>query len=407
MVLVAFPDLHTLGMLILVCPCAVRSALVPLSNCYCVAADTHLYDLSDFYGKQFDYEQGTTTYVLRLCKDFQERSQSGYVSFGKYQLGPVLSSTPATANFIQEYRQGDLNGCEDYGTQFNGRLTKVAVICGSCPGKGQCKDPTGCICSVDLEATTKSCLASVVLAIACPEPGPQVVEGFAVGFSPRGREVVDNGFTQWGYENTEHSDYSFETLQSKIFLYFSAPTLIAKNVGKPTYSAYPSKGLAVKLSGTAALGTAPTVMSPSVLEVDWFCETQNSYVLTISVPVLGYDPVEFSLLKQCARKQTKEQSGSSGWATFGILSCIFIVITTVACCGGILYRTRVERKRGLEALPGIGLLAGCLDMFSTYGGDGYGRADETTTIIEEHHPLRGGASSSTRAGPVDGKYGAV
>ncbi|KAL3684644.1 hypothetical protein R1sor_002666 [Riccia sorocarpa] len=398
-----------LAVFILVSPCAVLSALVPLSNCYTVASDTRFYDLTSLYGKEFNYEQGTTTYALHFCKDFQERSQTGYVSFGTYQPGPALSSTPATANFVQEYRHGDLRGCEDYGTQFNGRETKVAVTCGSCPGKEPCKDPAGCICSVEVEIASKSCVASVVLAIACPEAGPKVVEGFSVGFSPRGREVVNNGFTQWGYENTEHSDYSFETSQSKIFLYFSAPTYVAKNIGKPTYSAYPSKGLAVKLSGTAAVGTAPTIMTPSVLEVDWFCESQNNYVLTISVPVLGYDPVEFSLLKLCARKQAKEQTGSSGWATFGILSCILAVITTVGCCAGILYRTRVERKHGLEALPGVGLLAGCLDMFSTDGGDGYRRADDTTTIIGEHRPLRDGASSSTRAGPrpLDGKYGAV
>ncbi|KAG6549606.1 hypothetical protein Mapa_008584 [Marchantia paleacea] len=396
------------AVLVLVSRSAARAALVPLSNCYAVAPDTHVYDLSNFYGKEFEFEQDTTTYVLRFCKDFQERSNAGYVSFGSYESGPTLSSTPTTSNFIQEYRHGDLKECEDYGTEFNGRDAKVIVTCGNCPGKGRCKESAGCICSVTLEASAKSCVASVVLALSCPEPGPSVVEGFAVGFSPRGKEVVNNGFTQWGYENDEHIDYSFETSQSQVFLYFTAPTEVSKSIGKPSFSVDPSKGLDVKLSGTAAAGTPPTIMSPSILQVDWLCESADIYLVTITVPVQGYDPIEFSLLKQCEWKQTKQEVGSSGWATFGLLSCILIVMTTMCCSAGFLYRTRVEKKHGLEALPGIGLLASCLDMCSTDGGSGYRRADEATTIIGDR-PLRDGASTSTRSGPrgLDGNYGAV
>ncbi|BFI24913.1 hypothetical protein MPTK2_1g16120 [Marchantia polymorpha subsp. ruderalis] len=397
------------AVLVLVSRSAARAALVPLSNCYSVAPDTHVYDLSNFYGKEFQFVQDTTTYVLRFCKDFQERTNAGYVSFGSYESGPTLSSTPTTSNFIQEYRHGDLKECEDYGTEFNGRDAKVIVTCGNCPGMGRCQESAGCICSVTLEASAKSCVASVVLALSCPEPGPSVVEGFAVGFSPRGKEVVSNGFTQWGYENDEHIDYSFETSQSQVFLYFTAPTEVSKSIGKPSFFVDPSKGLDVKLSGTAAAGTPPTIMTPSILQVDWLCESTDTYLVTIVVPVQGYDPIEFSLLKQCEWKQTKQEVGSSGWATFGWLSCIFIIMTTICCSAGFLYRTRVEKKHGLEALPGIGILSSCLDMCSTDGGDsGYRRADEATTIIGDR-PLRDGASTSTRPAPrgLDGNYGAV
>jgi hypothetical protein len=34
------------------------------------------------------------------------------------------------------------------------------------------------------------CRASVVVAIPCPKPGPRVISGLTVGFSPRGKEVV-------------------------------------------------------------------------------------------------------------------------------------------------------------------------------------------------------------------------
>jgi len=50
-----------------------------------------------------------------------------------------------------------------------------------------------------------------------------------------------------------------------------------------------------------------------------------------------------------------------GWATFGIISCIFIVLSTLLCCGGFIYKTRVEHLYGLDALPGMAFLSAFLD----------------------------------------------
>ncbi|CAM6115925.1 unnamed protein product [Calypogeia fissa] len=393
----------------ILCSCVVTAAVAPTTNCYALDVENHLYDLTDLYGHEFEKEIDMKTYTLRFCKDFQERSKdSGYVSFGSYEAETSANSVSKGISFIHDYRHGDLNKCELHGTEFNGRETDVSIICGeSCPNAGACKDPVGCICSVTFDDTEKPCAASVVLVVNCPNPGPRVINGFTVGFSPRGKEVVANGLTQWGYENDQHADYSFDTSQLQVFLYFSAPSQVATELGKPTIATSPSKGLEVQLSGSAASGTAPTTLTPSLLGVQWRCEAARMFVVTVTVPVNGYDPIVFSLLKLCDSMQTNQANASSGWATFGVLSCIFFVMTTMCCCAGFLYGTRVENKHGLEALPGIGVLSSCLDAASSNTGE-YRRAEEGSSIIGDYS-LRDGSNATPRGGlrTGDGRYGSV
>ncbi|KAG8052396.1 hypothetical protein GUJ93_ZPchr0001g30071 [Zizania palustris] len=63
-----------------------------------------------------------------------------------------------------------------------------------------------------------------------------------------------------------------------------------------------------------------------------------------------------------------------GWATFGVISCIFIVLSSLLCCGGFIYKTRVEHQYGTDALPGMTILSAILDAVG--GPRGYMRADD-------------------------------
>ncbi|URE39053.1 hypothetical protein MUK42_15578 [Musa troglodytarum] len=103
----------------------------------------------------------------------------------------------------------------------------------------------------------------------------------------------------------------------------------------------PDKGLEVKLTGEQARDTP--------------------YEIEILIPVDGYDRIGFTLTKLCDYKQGRERGATSGWATFGVLSCIFIVSSTLICCGGFIYKTHVQLQHGLDALPGMTILSALLE----------------------------------------------
>ncbi|XP_065624690.1 uncharacterized protein LOC136065448, partial [Quercus suber] len=199
----------------------------------------------------------------------------------------------------------------------------------------------GCICNVTYEST---CRVLVELAIPCERPGPRVFEGFTLGFHPRSWEIVYNGMTQLGFEKSHH-DFSFRTEQVHVALYMTAIASLSNLVRKPTIKVFPENGLEVSLSGSGATGKPPTTLSPTVLIVDWRCEkaSDTPYEVNITIPVEGYEPIRFILTKMCEYRQDQREDGTRGWAIFGVTSCIFIVLSSLFCCGGFIYNTRVER----------------------------------------------------------------
>ncbi|KAH1206399.1 hypothetical protein GmHk_16G046863 [Glycine max] len=86
------------------------------------------------------------------------------------------------------------------------------------------------------------------------------------------------------------------------------------------------------------------------------------YEVNITIPVEGYEPVEFVLTKICDYKQDPGGGRTRGWAIFGVLSCIFFVSSTLFCCGGFIYKTKVERQRGIDALPGMTILSALVEL---------------------------------------------
>ncbi|KAK6237415.1 hypothetical protein QUC31_002884 [Theobroma cacao] len=389
----------------------VASVAVPTSNCYALDNSSHLLDFSGWVGDSYMYEGEDADFVVRFCKDVESRSQSGYVDFGRFDNVNHFVAASGHVDLVQGFYNGDLLKCEHTFDKL-GRTAQVNIICGNCLN-GQCKGQHGCICNVTYEST---CRAIVELAIPCEKPGPRVFEGFTVGFHPRSWEIVYNGMTQLGFEKPHH-DFSFSTEQPHVALYLTAISSHSNLVQKPIVKVIPENGLEVKLSGTAATGKLPTTLSPSTLLVDWRCiytitfssvKAHNTpYEVNITIPVDGYEPIEFVLTKTCEFTQNQEGYAMRGWAIFGIISCIFMVSSTLFCCGGFIYKTRVERQRGIDALPGMTILSACLETVSG-AGQGYSRAEDlNAAFASEVSWERPAATAQGKWTTSERKYGSI
>ncbi|XP_020097587.1 uncharacterized protein LOC109716509 isoform X2 [Ananas comosus] len=348
------------------------AVVVPNSNCYALDNNSRLVDFTDWIGQPFEYDGKDSDLVVRFCKDVERRSQAGYVDFGRFTTSSQFIAGSKTLDFIQRFYYGDLTNCEQSFDKL-GRTAQVNIICGNCLN-GACKGDLGCICSVTYDKTM--CRVVVELAIPCAKRGSRVFKGFTMGFNPRSWEVVYNGMTQLGFEKSQH-EFSFGTEQTHVSLYLTAVSAFSGLVGKPVFKVTPERGLEVKISGSGASGSPPTTLSPTILHVNWRCETARDepYGVDFLIPVEGYDPIEFTLTKICGYGQGTEGDAARGWAIFGILSCIFIVLSTIFCCGGFIYKTRVQHLYGLDALPGMTLLSACLQAVN--GPRGYIPADTT------------------------------
>ncbi|XP_065019273.1 uncharacterized protein LOC135583780 isoform X3 [Musa acuminata AAA Group] len=288
---------------------AAVSVVVPGSSCYALDNTSRLVDFTDWIGHPFEFDGKDADLVVRFCKDVEHRSQVGYVDFGRYETSNYFVSGSGPVDFVQGYYNGDLKNCESSFDKM-GRTAQVEIICGSCLN-GACKGEPGCICSVNYDQTM------------C----------------------------------------SFGTEQTHVSLYLTAVSSLSRLVKKPHFKVNPNKGLEVKLTGSAESGRAPTTLSPTVLNIYWRCEQARDtpYEIEILIPVDGYDPIGFTLTKLCDYKQGREGDATSGWATFGVLSCIFIVSSTLICCGGFIYKTHVQLQHGLDALPGMTILSALLE----------------------------------------------
>lgn len=303
--------------------CTITAAAHPASKCYAMDRNNYLYDFTDKVGKEMEFNGQGSDLVVRFCRDVQNRSQNGYVNYGRFAPENLFTNGSSEVDFIQFYRYGDLIHCEHNGYELMGRETKVNIICARCADGAPCKDDFGCICNVSYDHTL--CRVEVVVAINCSGHTPRIVPGFTIGFSARGGEVVDNGITQWGFFK-DFYDYSFVTNQRSVFLYFTSISSLSSNVGRPSFQVNPAKGLSVELLGTAASGVPPTTETPTILEVKWQCNIarEDPYVVKITVPVKGYDPVIFFLGKLCASQEKSAIGGRSGWETFGVLICVMV-----------------------------------------------------------------------------------
>ncbi|RVX16636.1 hypothetical protein CK203_006160 [Vitis vinifera] len=202
---------------------------------------------------------------------------------------------------------------------------------------------------------------------------------------------VYNGMTQLGFDKSHHA-FSFGTEQTYVALYMTAIASLSTLVQKPTVKfdqvssgikissspqIFPEHGLKVGLSGSGATGRPPTTLSPTMLVVDWSCEKARDtpYEVDITIPVEGYEPIQFTLTKMC------DWTRLAGWT---VTSPFPVQIKNILkekeeelqgmgyIWGGILHR-------GLDALPGMTILSACLEAVS--GGSHYSRAEDTNSAF--------------------------
>ncbi|XP_042379388.1 uncharacterized protein LOC121971929 isoform X1 [Zingiber officinale] len=392
----------------------VTSLTVPSSSCYALDNTSRLVDFTEWTGHTFEYDGKDADLVVRFCKDVERCSQAGYIDFGRYETSNYFAAGSAPVDFVQGYYNGDLQNCEHSFDQM-GRISQVDIICGSCLN-GACTGQSGCICSVSYDESL--CRVHAQLAIPCTNRGSRVFEGFTVGFHPRSWEIVSNGMTQLGYEKL-HNEFSFGTEQTHVSLYLTAKFSLSGLVRKPLIKVNPDKGLEVKLTGSAENGRAPTTLSPTVLNIYWRCEVARDtpYEIKIMVPVDGYDPIGFTLTKLCDYRQEREDDSTNGWATFGVLSCMyvsnqyltnccFIVSSMIICCGGFFYKSRVEHQHGLDALPGITVLSALLDKVS--GSRSYRLGDvDSHNFANQTSWERPSASAQGNPRTEETRYGSI
>ncbi|XP_059640303.1 uncharacterized protein LOC132282595 [Cornus florida] len=379
------------------------SIATPSSNCYAFDNSSHIYDFSSWIGHHFEYEGKDSDLVVRFCKDVETRAQTGYVDFGRFDKFNYFVAGSGHINFVQEFFNGDLLNCEKSYDKM-GRTSQVNIICGSCLN-GQCKGGLGCICNVTFES---ACRALVELAIPCEKQGLRVFEGYTVGFHPRSWEVVYNGMTQVGFEKSYH-EFSFGTEQTHVVLYMTAVASLSSLVRKPIIKVFPEHGLEVRLSGSGATGRPSTTLSPTALIVDWRCEKAQAtpYEVEITIPVESYEPIQFIFTKMCEYRQDEGGDTMRGWAMFGVFSCIFIVFSALFCCGGFVYKTRVQNQRGLDALPGMTILSALLETVNG-GGHGYMRAEDVNSpFINQASWERPPVSAQGTRGTTERKYGSI
>ncbi|XP_022132993.1 uncharacterized protein LOC111005698 [Momordica charantia] len=376
---------------------------VPSSSCYVFDNSSHIVDFSSWIGQLFEYDGKDSDLVVRFCKDVERRSQSGYVDFGRFEKFNYFVTGSGHANFVQDYYNGDLTSCEQSYDKL-GRTAQVNVICGSCLN-GQCKGGLGCICNITYES---NCRVIIDLAIPCEIQGPRVFKGFTVGFHPRSWEIVYNGLTQLGFEKPHHA-FGFSTEQTRVVLYMTAISSLSSLVHRPIIQVFPEIGLDVKVSGSGATGSYPTTLSPSMLMIDWRCDIARDipYEVNITVPVADYEPISFFLTKMCENRQDRLGESIKGWATFGILSCIFMVVASLLCCGGFVYKAKVQGQHGIDALPGMTLLSACLETVSG-GGQSYPRAEGVNDAFVSDASWEHPPSSSRRTWTASEKnYGSI
>ncbi|KAL4584055.1 hypothetical protein LXL04_008645 [Taraxacum kok-saghyz] len=188
----------------------------------------------------------------------------GYVAFGRFDDFNYFVAGSERYNFVQEFYNGDLQHCEITHDK-RGRTAQVNIICGDCPN-GRCKGGLACVCDVTLES---DCRIVVELAIPCEKPGVQVFEGFTVGFHPRSWEIVRYFILYFFNLSTVGILCCFDTDQNDVSLYMTVIASFSHLVKKPSIKVFPDTGLAVTLSGSGAIGTPPTTLSPTLLDINW------------------------------------------------------------------------------------------------------------------------------------------
>ncbi|KAI5060240.1 hypothetical protein GOP47_0024660 [Adiantum capillus-veneris] len=313
---------------------------LPLSDCYALDKGNFLYDFTDKLGRALELEEEGSDFVVRFCVDAQNRSNNGYINFGRFSPQSIFKNEKDDVDFIQEYKFGDLVLCEHLGSDLTGRVAEVRIICGTCPNGPACKDDFGCICNVTY--THNLCKAKVLAALDCSNQGSRIFPEFSMGLQQKGSEVVKNGITQKEYRKSFHSS-GFESSQKSVSLYVTSTADFPGNLEKLDIQVQPSQGLVVSVVNRPVLGIISATDSTNLLEVNWKCEkiSEQPYEVNIRIPIEGYDPIDFSLHKHCRDLDTEKGVESS---SIKVLEVVPVIILVGVILLGITYKCKFEEQ---------------------------------------------------------------
>ncbi|KAE8709510.1 hypothetical protein F3Y22_tig00110330pilonHSYRG00083 [Hibiscus syriacus] len=299
----------------------VTSVVVPKPNCYALDNSSRLLDFSDWIGVPFAHEGKDSDWVIRFCKDVESRSQTGYVDFGRYDNYNYFVAGSGHVYLVQ--------------------ANKVAYA-----------------------MSLMNPLAESLLT------WPFHVRNQAHGYL---RALLLDFI---------HDHGKFWVLKNLtvilVTLYLTAIASQSNLVRKPVVKIFPENGLEVKISGSGQMEAAYYFISLDFASRLEMCKGLNSpYEVKISIPVEGYEPIEFVLTKMCEYTQNQEEGATRGWAIFGIILHINGVVDTILLCRVYLKDTN-GRQHGIDALPGMTILSACLETVSG-AGHGYSRVEDVNT----------------------------
>ncbi|KAK3273757.1 hypothetical protein CYMTET_18017 [Cymbomonas tetramitiformis] len=346
-------------------------------------------------------------YVLEFCStskmitNYTNENDQTYHNFGSFDPSTFVTVKGSNRTKYQEYVSGDYPDC--YGVNgYYGRHTQVYIHCDGCPVGTECTSSGGstCICSVN--STDNGCAVSAHMAVECPDASFRLARGFNVGFFPTGKEILFNGWTQYGYAKNDQDevdqDYSVYAEVSSLALYASTDST-PRSTGAVSVEVDDASGLEVTLRGPLASGTVVDPSQAASLQVDFTCSSaeEKQYYVYFTIPFSSDsddsdealpDNLHFTLSKLCsttsqpssAQSPPPSTSSSSsedsdpdngdddedceGWYGWGIFTFIFVGTLFLFCGVGLWYNIVIEKLVGMDALPGIFFLRDCMDSLT-------------------------------------------
>lgn len=285
-----------------------------------------------------------------------------------------------------------------------------------------------------MNTTDNGCAVSAHMALECPEASFRLARGFNVGFFPTGKEILHNGWTQYGYAKNDQDeidqDYSVYADVSSLALYASTDST-PRATRAVSAEVDDASGLEVTLRGAMASGTNVETSQAASLLVDFTClrSEEKQYYVYLTIPFSSDsddpddavpDDVHFTLSKLCSTtsqppssqpppstssssKDSDSDGGDDedceGWYGWGIFTFIFVGTLLLFCGVGLWYNIVVEKLVGMDALPGIFFLRDCMDSLtgsdSSFVAGNFSSPNPTGSSVSANFEQKRDTSTST------------
>eukprot|EP00002_Diphylleia_rotans_P015124 TRINITY_DN2929_c0_g1_i2.p1 TRINITY_DN2929_c0_g1~~TRINITY_DN2929_c0_g1_i2.p1 ORF type:complete len:225 (-),score=41.15 TRINITY_DN2929_c0_g1_i2:291-965(-) len=167
-----------------------------------------------------------------------------------------------------------------------------------------------------------------------------------VAIRPSSDIVVKNGAAQkaWSFDSHTIIRPLSEILTTFQILMNNGKT---KEFGVPVVTTTPSGIANPFFTGEASHGGVADEI-PQKLTLHYNCLTNAKVLVTVTVPISQYDPVEFTWVKECGKI---EPHVSRTYLTANRLLSLIITFSILVFVGYVYYRKVVLRKKGADVFP--------------------------------------------------------